>query len=210
MSSKSTIKGFRVTGTECARKKRGKSQRIFLILTHESDKDYERKYEVMGTTGNAYTVTVNARPSCTCPDHTTRNRRCKHIFFVLTRIMKVREDQEDIEKYTEDDLEEMFENIPNITENLKVNVTQLNRYRTLQKNKNGEVDRKEIDDDEMCPICLGDMLDCDEELSYCRYYCGTNIHKECFDMYNSKQYSIKCLFCHNNWIEEKKNYINLE
>lgn len=208
----SAIKGFRVCHTENARKTRGKSQRIFLILTHDYDEDdLERRYEVMGMTKNAYTVTINHTPSCTCPDHTTRHRRCKHIFFVLTRIMKVAEDQEDIETYTDDDLEEMFCNIPEITANLKVNPSQLNRYKMLKRNKNDEVDKRDIDEDDQCPICLGEMFDCDEELTYCKYHCGTHIHKECFDLYNSKQYNIKCLYCHNPWVDEKQQqYINLD
>src|SRR5438105_3268942 len=118
--SKSTRKP-KVVKQDEVRKSRGKDQKIFLILTHEYDpKVYERRYEVMGTTGNAYTVTINKSPVCTCPDHTVRHKRCKHIYFVLTRIMKVKPEQEDMSSYTDQDLNDMFANIPQITENLRV------------------------------------------------------------------------------------------
>jgi hypothetical protein len=210
-NDKKYIKGFRVKTVEDARKKRGKAQRIFLIMTHEHNSDVlERKYEVMGTTGNAYAVTVKNIPTCTCPDHTLRNKRCKHIYFVLTRIMKVEPDQEDIDEYSDQDLRDMFKNIPPIVDNLKVDNIRLAKFKALNKNSNGEVDIKKIDQDDLCPVCLGEMYDRDEELIYCKYSCGNGIHKECFDQYSSKQHDIKCLFCHKKWITKNNQYINIE
>ena len=53
-----------------------------LRLLHRSDS----KFFVLGATGNVYTVTLSAAPSCTCPDRTTP---CKHILFVLIRVLGV-------------------------------------------------------------------------------------------------------------------------
>lgn len=207
------IKGYEKQLVDDVRKARGKQQKIFLILTHEYDEDeLERRYEVMGTTGNVYTVSIVNSPTCTCPDYTTRNKRCKHIYFVLTRIMKVKPNQEDIEKYLDDDLQDMFENIPQITENLRVDAHKLAKFKTLKKNGNGEVEKREIDEEAMCPICLAELYDCDEELIFCRYSCGYSLHKQCFDMYNSKQHGeCKCIFCQKPWENEfKKQYMNIE
>jgi hypothetical protein len=198
---------------ENERKKRGKEQKIFLILTHEYDEDIlERKYEVMGTTCNAYTVIINSEPTCTCPDFTQRNHRCKHIYFVLTKIMKVAVNQEDILKYSVNNLLDMFTNIPIITENLKIDPIRLKKYKNLKKNGNGEVVARNIDEDDICPICMGDMYDCSEELTFCKYSCGTSIHKQCFDIYcnNKVKNSIVCLYCHKNWTQEEKLYINIQ
>ncbi|KAG4392134.1 hypothetical protein GLYMA_04G084500v4 [Glycine max] len=41
---------------------------------------------ILGATGNVYTVTLSSSPSCTCPDRTTP---CKHILFVLIRVLGV-------------------------------------------------------------------------------------------------------------------------
>jgi hypothetical protein len=190
------------------RKSRGLQQKIFLILTHKYDDDIlERAYEVMGTTGNVYTVTINKSPTCTCPDYMTRAKRCKHIYFVLTRIMKVKPEQEDIEKYSNADLCNMFESIPQITESLRVDAAKLSKFKELKKNKNGEVKMREITEEDMCPICLTELDDPDD-LIYCKYSCGYNLHKQCFDMYNTKRTEIKCLFCQQDWNPEN-HYIKL-
>jgi hypothetical protein len=189
------------------RKERGRGRNIFLIQTHEYDqKIKERKYDIMGTTKNVYTVTINKTPSCTCPDYKQRGKRCKHIYFVLTQIMKVCEEREDIKSYTDNELADMFSKIPMITENLRVNAQCLDNY-LCKKNKNGEVDRKNITDEDVCPICLGDMIDQDDELTYCKYSCGSSVHSDCFKMFNSQRNDVKCLFCQKKWIEE--TYVNL-
>ena len=207
MPKKITImKGYKKYGIVNDRKTRGMQQKIFLILTHEYDEnDFERKYEVMGTTGNVYTVTIANSPICTCPDYVTRNNRCKHIYFVLTRIMKIKSNQEDIKKYSHDDLQDMFESIPQITENLRVDAYKLAKFKTLKKNGNGEVDIREIDEDSICPICLAELYDCNEELAICKYSCGYSLHKQCFELYNSKQREeCKCIFCQKPWNNENK------
>lgn len=192
------------------RKSRGLEQKIFLILTHEYEKNIlERKYEVMGTSGNVYTVTIKNDPDCTCPDYVNRHKRCKHIYFVLMRIMKVSEGLENIETYSDTDLEVMFENIPQITENLRVDSCKLAKFKQLKKNNNGEVKMREITEDDLCPVCLDGLYECKEELIYCKYSCGHGIHKQCFDMYNTKQDNIKCLFCHKEW-KNNSQYINLD
>lgn len=206
-----TVSGFKPRIIEEERKSRGKAQRIFLILTHDYNEDeFKRSYEVMGTSGNAYTVCIETVPTCTCPDYATRHKRCKHIYFVLSRIMKVKSDQEDIAEYTDDDLYDMFANIPQITENLRVDASKVARFKSLKKNGNGEVTIRTINEEDVCPICLGDMYECNEDIIFCKYWCGSSIHKECFDRYNAhRNEETKCLFCHKKWEKSSSEYINL-
>ncbi len=195
------------------RKQRGKTQSIFLIETIIDDKELERKYVVMGLTGNIYNVTIKNAPECTCPDFITRGNRCKHIYFVLIRVMKTKNEDKNI--YNKKELYDMFNNIPNIMGNLIINDELRNTYEKLkQENKlnsvsNGEiknVDQKGTDD--LCPICL-DELENGDELDYCKYSCGKGIHKICYSMW-TKQHSTNCVFCRASWIcKENSNYINL-
>ncbi|KAK4769331.1 hypothetical protein SAY86_027481 [Trapa natans] len=53
-----------------------------LLLLHRSGPSFF----VLGATGNVYSVTLSASPSCTCPDRTAP---CKHILFVLIRVLGV-------------------------------------------------------------------------------------------------------------------------
>lgn len=205
------IAGFRKLLNESQRKLRGVSQKIFLVLTHEFDENIlERKYDVMGTTGNVYTVSIKNVPICTCPDYTLRFKRCKHIYFVLKRIMKIQQEYEDIIEYNDNDLIHMFSNIPEITNNIKLHTNLVNKYVSLKTN--GIILQKKIEDDDICPICLDTLYDCDEEIVFCKYYCGNNIHKECFDIINDNKTDITCLYCFKPWISNKSTlqpYINL-
>lgn len=201
------------------RKNRGQQQRIYLVLTHAfDDKILERQYDVMGTTGNVYSVRIEKTPTCTCPDYQTRHNRCKHIYFVLSRIMKVKSDQEDIKEYTDADLIDMFSNVPQITETLKVGIDKMIKYNNLKNRTiNGEVPMKKLHEDDICPICLGDIYDCNEPLIFCRYSCGTPLHEDCFVRYTSHQKNQsydaikKCLFCLKPWEKDKNEgqYVNL-
>lgn len=100
------------------RKSRAKQQKIYLIECLPFDKiidKYRRSYAVMGSTGNVYNVTIDNSPSCTCPDFQTRHKRCKHIYFILIRVMHVNQDCEDKSVFTKRALTKMFKNIPNIS-----------------------------------------------------------------------------------------------
>ena len=115
-----------------ARKYRGKTQRIFLIECTDIG-EYSRSYIVCGTTKNVYKVTIKNTPVCSCPDHQKRRRRCKHIYFVLCRIMNVSLDKEDEEAYSDKDLLRMFSNIPPVTNNLIVNHDAQKEYKKYKK-----------------------------------------------------------------------------
>jgi hypothetical protein len=193
-----------------SRKSRGKTQKLFLIECHDG-KEYERKYDVMGTTGNVYTVSITNKPTCSCPDHTTRSKRCKHIYFVLIRIMKVGEDEEDIPKYSNIELNAMFKKIPNVTDNLKVTNTYKNKYKNLRdNNKKKGISIKQQKLDDLCPICLDD-LDNGENVEFCKFSCGKNVHSYCFNMWCTKKNTKKCVFCNNSWDDKYEDlaYINL-
>lgn len=189
------------------RKERGRTQNIFLIETIINENNKERNYMIMGSTGNVYKVTIKEIPECTCPDFQTRNRRCKHIYFVLIRIMKTTNEDKDI--YTNLELELMFTNIPTITNNLIIGDNSKKKYEQLKNelgNNTTEIEKKGLDD--VCPVCLDDLTD-GNELDFCKYSCGRSIHKLCFSMWCKKN-TAKCVYCNSDW--NKKNdikYINL-
>ncbi len=197
------------------RKQRGKTQNIYLVESRYNDSVEKREYVVLGSTGNVYTVEISICPTCTCPDYETRGRRCKHIYFILSRLMKVSPANEDKEFYTFEDLAVMFCNIPDVTQNIMIDGGKKNKYEKLKINdKTGEVEKKGLDD--LCPICLDDLDDgSNEEIEYCRYSCGKPIHKVCFEMWCKKKGSKNCVFCSSPWISlsssQKNNskYLNL-
>jgi len=58
---------------------------MFLIdrtRTTSSDASHEEeKFDLAGSTGNVYQVTVSKIPDCTCPD-SKKGNQCKHIIYV--------------------------------------------------------------------------------------------------------------------------------
>ena len=193
------------------RKIRGTTQNLFLIESLKANEQYERKYIVMGSTGNIYNVVIKNIPECSCPDYSTRHKRCKHIYFILLRVMKI--EDEDQEEYTNNELLEMFKNIPHVTNNLLVDGKTKQKYDTLKNNnkldpKSQDVTKKGTDD--LCPICLDDLENGDD-LDHCKFSCGKSIHKVCYSMWTKKK-AANCIFCGANWNEKNSDvkYVNLK
>ena len=62
--------------------------------TSSHPSEIEQTYLVLGTTGNVYDVVIKKEPTCTCLDFTTKNIRCKHIYYVLMNVLKINEDNQ--------------------------------------------------------------------------------------------------------------------
>lgn len=45
--------------------------------------------QIIGTTGSFYLVSLVGEPTCTCPDHEKHNHHCKHILFVLHKLLEL-------------------------------------------------------------------------------------------------------------------------
>ena len=161
---------------------------IYLIesLPPEEEFPCKRKYLIMGNSGRTYRVTISNRPNCTCPDYINRANRCKHIYFVLIRIMQISNYTD--REYSDDELLAMFENIPEVAKNLM--------YEGEKPQEEKEVNQK-FDKGDICPICL-DPLENGKELDYCKYSCGKTIHKKCFSMWEKSKGGI-CVFCRAKW-----------
>jgi hypothetical protein len=184
----------------------------------------ERKFDLCGTTGNVYTVTINKSPLCSCPDHTQRKNRCKHIFFILVRIMKVSTENEDKLEYDDVDLEDMFDNMPThmteIQSGAKADSSMLNKYSKLnvKTNKDGTVKPQRITGDSRCPVCLDNLKGSTEPVSHCKYGCGSIVHNECAKMYNAHRkktgYHAICFVCQKRWNPvddpDDNQYLNLQ
>jgi hypothetical protein len=190
------------------RRQRGTTQKLFLIETIIDDKPDERKYVVMGSTGNVYDVVIKTIPECTCPDYETRGNRCKHIYFILIKVMGVADVEQD--EYSKEEIIDMFNNIPQITNNLIVESKFKETYLKLKntdKPKEDTVSKKGTDD--LCPICLDDLENGDET-DYCKFSCGKLVHKVCYGMWIKKK-AANCVFCNANWYgkKEESKYFNL-
>jgi hypothetical protein len=175
------------------RKQNSIEQKIFLINFKKGSMN-DLEFTVMGTTKNIYIVYICESPKCTCMDFKIRHKRCKHIFFILRKIMKVNNTIEDNKIFSREELIEMITNIPiNITSSVINDITSNKKIISTDI----IVKMKIIDDEDICSICF-DNLNNGEELDYCKYKCGKAIHAECFKIYCEIN-AMKCINCSCSW-----------
>ncbi|KAI8631596.1 hypothetical protein F5Y19DRAFT_493474 [Xylariaceae sp. FL1651] len=148
----------------------------------------EEDVEMTGSTGNIYKVHIAQVPSCDCP-HARKGNQCKHIIYVMSRVLRARFDLVYQLALLSTELREIFQSAPpaEIDDN------------TDRQTHNGH--RKPIEGD--CPICFTTFEEA-EGTVYCRATCGQNIHKECFEMWAStKQQTardpVTCPMCRTPW-----------
>lgn len=162
---------------------RAKTQKIF--LANRNIEDNSATFQVLGSTGNIYNVTLNGTPICSCLDHITRGSRCKHILFMLIKIFNVENPYKTT--FTQNEIEAYINSY-------KINISKFNVQidpNIISKtNISYDVGEKFLDDD--CCVCL-DPLNNGEERVHCKKICGRCVHLECYNMI--KKVSKKCPYC---------------
>ncbi|KAI0418978.1 hypothetical protein F5X98DRAFT_362697 [Xylaria grammica] len=148
----------------------------------------EEEIEITGSTGNIYKVHISQMPSCNCP-HGLKGNQCKHIVFVMSRVLRARADLIYQLALLSAELREIFEAAPPIEINGENN------------SKSQDPNRKQIEGD--CPICFAPFEDT-EDTVYCRATCGQNMHKECFQMWAATKRqgtrdAVTCPMCRSPW-----------
>ena len=159
--------------------RRALSQRMYLVNRSPD------LFIVSGSTGKHYHVTIQRRPrrnvtliSCTCPDHEYRGNICKHIIFILIRVLHLPPGDRliqilDIES---DHLEHLIAEYgaPDIRtvdvddSSTKTIFVDQNPVIAIQKAIQGS-----------CPICFEKMHDTDR-IWWCQRRCGNNVHWDCW------------------------------
>jgi len=204
-------------------------QRLYLLaMTKSSNESISREYKVLGQTANVYTVVITHIPTCTCPDY-AKGHLCKHIIFVLHRVLKVSRNSPLIyqQALLTSELKEIFTKADQQNNDSSVLAEQ--PIREAYHAKTGDpdviltaknVEQKPITNDDECPICYESMLNEKDNIIFCSTSCGNNIHKNCFEKWRqaklSMSESVTCPFCRIEWktvIEKTKHnsnaYLNL-
>ncbi len=167
------------------RKQRAFTQPIYLLKMNPIIHEYQRTFKVIGSTGKLYTVDIKKHLSCTCPDHQQNKTICKHIYFILLRVMKINCQIKHI--YTDNELIFMFNNIPeHISQEIIIK-------------KPTKINQKF---DDVCPICLDDINSNSDNIDYCKYGCGKSVHINCFQIWNNTSGINKCAFCRIDWTNQ--------
>lgn len=155
---------------------------------------------VRGNTQKLYKVRFGYQITCTCCDHTIRNARCKHILYVLIKLGHCGISSSLLTKITYGELE-----IDVLKQRVRVAVNELRARSSGAGEFNDEDDRQVgsttgvIDDGDVCPPCLEDLVCSDfRDVRFCRT-CHHPIHLECvmrwFAMAHIQKMATSCPLC---------------
>lgn len=190
----------------------------------------ELKFKISGSTQNIYSISIDkilCTFSCDCPDMKShcisKKCLCKHIVFVLIRVLKYFET--DIYrklKFNKDTFLPFLEKIKtSYIEDLSLTNLSLNEKYKLRVNS-GYIEENIInkfsfysfEEGYECAICY-DLLDVKEELLGCPT-CKQSFHKNCFNKWLENSNYKNCVYCRSTvWKEYNKiniksnDYINL-
>lgn len=163
-------------------------------------------FYILGSTGNVYTVTLTATPSCTCPD---RSNPCKHILFILLRVLNLTFDEACVWRRSIRPCELVrFLAIPTASDVLagpraRAMFLRLLSGSTQQLRQEGAV----------CPVCLDEMTDGQGIRLVTCGTCGNSVHGECFDRWKRSRgrRGVSCVVCRARWRERRQGemYVNL-
>jgi len=195
--AKKTVK--KNTADQDFRKNNALKDKLYYIdseIKIDAKKKVKRYFSILGTTSNIYKVCLQVdKIGCNCPDAIFRKMRCKHIYFVLIKMLKF--DDINKESFTAEEFELLL-NKKDITNGVTAPADIMLKYKNL---KDGTVSVVEIEPklQDNCCICMDDLLN-GETCVHCKYYCGKALHEECFTLFNkNKKDKIKCLNCMHDW-----------
>jgi len=172
------------------------SHRLYFLL-RQADGDGE-KLDVLGSTGNVYHVEL--RPSgnsCSCLDFAKGGGVCKHLLFVMLRVLKLpREDHRVYQTgLTSSELQPLFSILRG--EGFRASGVQADAtvMRGYQQANGVEGTRRSLPAD--CPICFEEITD-EKAVDFCRV-CGHNVHIDCQRRWASAGKSDTCPMCRSPW-----------
>jgi len=182
-----------------------------LLLLYRSDPNFY----VLGATGNVYVVNISSILTCTCPDRSTP---CKHILFVLIKVLGLPLDDPCLRKHTlrPSQVARLLANPSSIHSLAKSSLRErFHQLFLLQKELGGvgHILRTEIDQEgAKCPICLEEMGKSGDRLVACGA-CRNPLHEECLMSWKraSRRRFLNCVICRAKWGDggDQEKYLNL-
>ncbi|RMD42175.1 hypothetical protein DV735_g2968, partial [Chaetothyriales sp. CBS 134920] len=171
---------------------RAQTQRMIVIgrTRGGTDECPTESIDIVGTTGNIYTVTIDKVPSCTCPD-SLKGNECKHKVYALSTVLRAPYEYQYQRALLSTELQHIFDHAPPIpTDMVKSDGDDSKAAAGTRKPVEGE-----------CPICYMDFDQEHNELVWCKTSCGNNMHKTCFDQWAASQRgnTVKCVYCRAPW-----------
>ncbi|GAN09618.1 RING finger domain protein, partial [Mucor ambiguus] len=188
---------------------RAMKQRMFVMSRELSPQDDTvEKFEVIGSIGNTYTVTIGNAISCSCMDHRVRRTHCKHILMVLLKVYRLGLNSPMFQSLRTSSADRLLarNNGRNVDRSVLVPTSIREKILKLtvespEAQLSEQVAERRPLDTSDCPICFEEFEQVKINLiDYCKV-CGNNIHQECFNMWKaSKGRDVTCVYCRAQWV----------
>jgi len=164
---------------------KAQSQGLRLIQQkYHVEDSLEREFIILGVNGNVYNTKISCRPSCNCENNKSGANRthCEHICFVFLKIFRL--SASDARIFQKDllttELKSILNSFTSVPPSVLADPTVTEKYLEIMGTERSRkvkktVNQKKIEGD--CLVCF-EPLDSSEDLVYCKYSCGNNIHKK--------------------------------
>ncbi len=193
---------------------RALNERLYL-LSWKIVGDDHHEFAVLGSTGNVYTVRVARLTDCSCQD-AQKGHTCKHIYFVICKVLKTDTDS-DLpfqRHFLRSELREMLPSRPPILEHdVMADMSVRSTFRDMTGTHVaadltalcavGFVERRPLEDNP-CAICF-EALSVRDALGWCQVGCGFSFHEDCLTRWFSQKqaehaaWARQCPRCRSRW-----------
>ncbi len=174
---------------------RAMTQRLMVVSMPDTSAA-DLSFQVLGSSETTYLVSFNSEvPSCTCPDHTYRRSRCKHIIFVLRRVLDAEAEVAERPKFARDEIVALLAAV-----GTRSSHAQATAPPSAGVVSPGGVHQKPLDADP-CPVCY-EAIEGHESVLYCKASCGSNVHRDCYlrwHHHDPTRDHYECVMCRAQW-----------
>ncbi|XP_030065510.1 E3 ubiquitin-protein ligase ZSWIM2 [Microcaecilia unicolor] len=138
--------------------------------------------------------------SCSCSTFVKEKDLCKHICWILLKKFKLPRDHEYAFQVglVEREINEVLQGLHRVQTSRPA--VRTNSSKTLEKEE-WHIKQKDLDAEDVCPICQEELLKKKLPVTYCRNGCGNNVHIACMKIWADHQTTsehdsmVKCPLC---------------
>jgi len=166
------------------RKERSMNERIYCMNVELSNDCCNFYVSIQGQTGNTYAVSGEAKTgskfeiTCQCKDFERRQQKCKHIYFVMYKVLGLPGTTSSVCVRDMKGYKERSVAIAASVSTEDATTSHDSKRAKLADDNNKQIAKRQEYIDEDCAICF-DTMQKDEDLNWCQIQCGKSFHTDC-------------------------------
>lgn len=192
-------------------------ERMYLIHRFRDGQQLKEEFDISGSKGNVYKVTLDRQTKCSCMDFCMRRQVCKHLLFVYIKVLRLEGHLPVFSRVrlSEDELEQVFEEaLENPVAHAMAHPELRKAWATavgyeLEEDEASGSDQHTLppgkrmipEEGDVCGVCYEDLeAGSIEGLEFCLQSCGRPIHTDCLETwFSTRGYDRTCIWCRARW-----------